>query len=287
MSPRHRDRDRNAPTRKGTAISVVSPEGGGKTSFGLTMPTPIAYCSVDPNTEAIIEKAIEEGDVAADDLIQHHLRYPAIAFSDQDDVKDEAQTAWDALIDVLRPYVKQDGDPQPKSIVFDTATEVDNLNVLAEFGKLDQISPESRRNRMGPVNSRYKGMIRALTDVGIHVALLHRAGDLWRDVEVRTRHGKEDRREKVEGAFAMERKGFKETGFITSTEIFLAHDPTRHEKLVAQFGMYIARCSIRPGLKGTEHWGREKQSDGTRVRRASFAYLMSQIHPHTSLDDWR
>lgn len=271
--------------RQGQALSVVAREGGGKTWFGLSLPKPLAYISVDPNTEAIIEKAIKDGVVDGDDVIQHHLRMPAVAFSDQEDVKTEAETAWEALIDTLRPYVKGDGDPQPRGLVIDTATEIDNLNVLAEFGKIDQISPDARRNRMGPVSSRYKGVVRALTDAGIHVALLHRNGDLYKTVTYRSRGGEEEKRERVEGTWAIERRGFKDTGFITSTEIFLAHDPERHEQLRAQFGMYIARCSLRPGLKGSEHWGTTK-IDGERVRKASFAFLMTQVYPHTTIEDW-
>lgn len=276
-------RSSNTRKRAGVVLSLVSREGGGKTSFGLTMPKPILFCSVDPNTEAIIEKAIEADQIRESDVIAHHLRMPAIAFSDQDDVEKEASDAWEALIDALRPYAT--GRESAGSCVLDTATELDTLNVLAEFGKTDQISPESRRNRMGPVNSRYKGMIRALSDAGLHVALLHRAADLYKSVEVRTTRGKEDRREKVEGVWAMERRGFKETGFISSVEAFLAHDPERHEKLAAQFGLYVARCTMRPGLKGVEYWGRET-IDGERVRKASFPYLMSQVYPNTSIRDW-
>lgn len=272
--------------RAGICIGASAFEGGGKTWFGLSMPTPQAWLNVDPNTDAILDKAIEDGIIDADDLIRHPVRMPATAFSDADDVKEEADTAWGELIDTLRPYVTGDGDPQPASVIYDTATEIDNLNILAEFGKTDQIPPDQRRNRMGPVNRRYKGIVEALVRAGVNVALLHRAGDLYKSVIVRTRSGPEDRREKVEGPFAMERRGFKETGFITSTEIFLAHDPEKSEKLVGQFGMQIVRCSLRPGLKGVEYWGREKQPDGSRIRRASFAFLMAQVHPKTTIADW-
>lgn len=285
MSKRHR-----SSSRVGQALAATAREGGGKTEFGLSMAKPVAFLSVDPNTKAIIEKAISEGRVREEDVIQHYVRMPAVAFSDKDDVQGEASESWDEMIDLLRPYVKGDGDPQPASCVLDTATEIDTLNILAEFGKTDQISPEQRRNRMGPVNRRYKGIVEALMRAGVNVLLLHRAGDLYQTVNenVRVRGGGdvEAKREKVEGIWALERRGFKETGFITSTEIFLAHDETKSEKLAGQFGMKIVRCSLRPGLKGKEFWGRQKLDDGERIRRASFPFLMTQVYPHTSLDDW-
>lgn len=261
--------------RKGTVLSICGPEGSGKTDLLLTMPKPLAVVSVDPNTEVIVEAAIADGRVKEDDIILHYIDTPAIAFSDQDDVQGEAETAWGELIDTLRPYINKDDDDRPWSVGLDTATDIDRLNVLAEFGKTDQISPESRRNRMGPVNSRYIGMIRSLQNAGVNVGLLHRVSEKWQTVETRGRS--EERRERVEGPFAWERKGFKETGNICSLEIMLAHDPERSEKLPGQFGMQITRCTVRPILKGKEFWGREKLADGKRIRKPSWQYLMRQI----------
>ncbi len=266
---------RNDRPRKGTVLSIVGPEGCGKTDMGLTMPTPMAVVSVDPNTEAIVEKAIKEGRISEDAISQHYITMPAIAFGDQDDVKTEAEESWVELIKALRPYINLDDDDRPRSVLLDTATEIDRLNVLEEFGKTDQISPEARRNRMGPVNSRYIGLIRSIQNAGVHVGLLHRAQEQWATIETRGRS--EERRERVEGVFAWDRKGFKETGNICSVEVILAHDQGRSEKLVGQFGMQVRRSTLRPALKGAEFWGRHRLEDGTRVRKASWAFLMSQV----------
>lgn len=286
-------RTRASDPRPGIVSSACAREGGGKTEYGLTMPGHQMWCSVDPNTRAVIEKAVAERRITDDRITLHALHMPHVAFNDNDDVKDDAQSKWDALIDALRPVVKQEADPMPNSVIFDTATEIDVLNVLGEFGKTDQISPESRRNRMGPVNRRYMGMIRALSDVGCHVLLLHRTFDVYKTVDasedgpVRGRRGGQERREKVEGVFAFERKGFKETGNITSLEVLLAHDETRSEKIAGQFGIKISRCTLRPGLKGREWWGREKLADGTRVKRASFPFIATQVYAGTRLEDWQ
>lgn len=279
---RKRESDR---PRKGTVISICGPEGCGKTDMGLSMPTPLAIVSVDPNTEAVVEKAIAEGRIHTDAVMQHYIDMPAIAFSDQDDVQAEAYTSWEEMISILRPYINTDDEDRPRSIVLDTATEVDRLNVLAEFGKTDQISPESRRNRMGPVNSRYIGLIRSLQNAGIHVGLLHRVSEQWASVETRGRS--EERRERVEGVFAWDRKGFKETGNICSVEVVLAHDQGRSEKLAGQFGMQVRRSTLRPALKGAEFWGRHKLADGTtRIRKASWAFLMAQVIAGTTVEEW-
>src|SRR5262249_55380948 len=152
--------------------------------------------------------------------------------------------------------VEEKADPMPRSVILDTATETYELGVLEEFGKTDQISPESRRNRMGPVNTRYKGLVRALADTGINVLLLHRVKRKWETREVRGRGQVVEQREEMTGPWDYERVGFNQTGNICSCEVFVKHDPARAEKLSGQFGMYIARTTIRPSLIGRDYWGR-------------------------------
>lgn len=281
------DRDRDP----GLVLSVCASEGGGKTRFATTLPKPIAYCSVDPNTVPVLESVFDvrhARDIASDILTLHALRMPTIAFSDQADVQSDAETKWEALVDVLRPIVNGEADPMPASVVFDTATELDRLNVLAEFGKTDQISPESRRNRMGPVNARWKGVIRSLQDAGCHVCLLHRLQPKWENVVERGSRGVQEARRQMTGPWDFERMGHRETGFITSTEIFLKHDPEKSSKLVGQYGLRIERCTLRPALLHAEYWGRERDDrSGDRIVRASFPYLMTQIYPSTTLEDWQ
>lgn len=268
------------------AMSAVAHEGAGKTWFGLSAPPPISYHSIDPNTQAVLDKAIDEGYVGADAVTLHMFELPTIAFMDQEDVQADAETKWSAFVESVRPLVE--GKPDVRSVVLDTATEFDTLNVLAEFGKTDKISPESRRNRMGPVNARWKGIIRALETKGYNVVLLHRARDKWESKTQRGVRGVEEVRERMTGLFDFERIGFKDTGFITSAEVMLRFDPDREAKaLSGKYGMKLTRTTLRPALIGTEWWGREKLEDGSRISRVSFPYLATQLYPNTSVEDWR
>ena len=269
--------------------SIVAGEGGGKTRFSLTMPKPLVIVSVDPNTRAVVEKAIAEGFVDAADLTVHHLKMPAIAFlSDKDDVKEEAEASWAAFIEILRPLV--DGNPDAvKSVSLDTATEFDMMNVLQAFGKSDQITPEARRNQMGPVNTRWKGVVRALSDAGVNVALLHRAREKWETKTQRGTRGAEEVRDKMTGPWDFERIGFKDTGFITSAEIQLKFDPDREgaTRLSDRFGLRISRSTIRPAVIGKEWWGRQQAEDGSRIHAAAFPWLAVQLYPATTIEEWR
>ncbi len=284
-----RSPSRAALTRRSFVCSVCGLEGAGKTNFATSAPGKITYCSVDPNTAAVLEKIYGVDSVAdldPDVIAYHPIRMPAIAFNDQDDVQKISEAAWESFIDVLRPIVNGD-DTDTRTVVADTATELDTLNILAEFGKTDQITPESRRNRMGPVNRRWSGWIRAVNDAGVNVILLHRMKRKWETVERRGQGGSTEVRQEMSGPWDFERMGHKDTGFDNSVEIILRHDPDRHEKLVQQYGARIMRCTLRPALIGTELWGRQKLEDDTRIGRATFPYLASLIYPNTTLDSWR
>lgn len=272
-------------------VSVVAMEGAGKTRFWTTAPKPIVAVSTDTNTEATVRDTLK---LSEDDVVLHQVSMPTLAFDDRDDVKEEAGEKWEAIRDALRPLVKSKAD-KPATVVFDTAIDVYDMRVLAEFGKLDQIPPEQRKNMMGRCNTSYKGIIQAFKDAGVHVILVHRAKEKWADRTVHTTSGLKDERYRMEGPFDMEREGFKGTGFITNVEVLLAFDRTRGRKegldpkaaLAMKYGMQIARCNPRPMLIGEEYWGREKLEDGSRMHRVSFPFLMTQMYPRTTVEDWR
>lgn len=271
-------------------LSLVGFEGSGKTRFWTTAPKPAVALTSDINTESVVRDVLKLSD---DEVRLHNYQMPSLTFSDKADVEDEGGTTWEGIVDELRPMIA-DADERPKTLIGDTASDLFDLRVMSIFGKLDQIPPEMRRNMMGRANTSYKGIIQAFHKRGCHVILVHRAKEKWEDKEERTQRGIETVRAKCMGPFDMEREGFKGTGFLTSIEVHLAHDPNRKVKeglspsaeVAARFGMKIVRCTMRPGLIGREYWGREKLADGARIARASFPYLMTQVFPKTSIEDW-
>lgn len=268
--------------------AVVGFEGAGKTNHWLTAPKPIACISTDTNTEATVRKVLkmdDDDDFDEDVLRMLQVTMPALAFDDRDDVKEEAEETWESIRDFLRPFVKDDDD-RPRTVVFDTAVDVFDLQVLSVFGKIDQIPPELRKNMMGRCNTSYKGIIQALKNRDMNVILVHRAKEKWVDKEQRTQRGTEEVRTRLTGPFDMEREGFKGTGFITSCEFHLAFDPEKEGKLRAKYGAKIARSNARPSVIGKEYWGSTKVEDEI-VHRASFPFLMTQMYPDTTLGDWQ
>lgn len=270
-------------------LSAVAREGHGKTHFAFSAPKPICYVTVDPNTEAVRDKLKDEGKLDPATVQLHTLETPAVAFSPRDDVKDTASVAWDAYIEILRPLVEHKGTPRAATVVLDTATELHELNVQAEFGRTDQISPNERQNKMGVVNTRWKGVIRALQNVGLNVILLHRGKDRWEEHEEITTRGRQMVSSRIMGAWELDRVGFKYTGNIVSAEVLLAFDRNRERedgkvaKLADKYGLMIDRTTLRPALIGQEYWGRDPV---LKVHRASFAHLAVQLYPQTVVGDW-
>lgn len=274
--------------RRGYTLSIIGLPGVGKTEFLLSCSQPIYLVAMDPNTREVVRKARKaaKANGLPFDVTVKYVIPPALAFDEREDIREEAQEKWDEFRDELRPIVK--GEIDAATVGLDTGTELYNLGVLGAFGKSDQISPETRRNMMGPINSRWKGIIGALEQRGVNVVLLHRGSEKWEDRVEETAQGPKEVRHKMSGVFDVERGqgSFSGTGFIVSTEIILAHDPERGGKVAEQFGMKIVRSQQRPGLIGRRYWG-TKTVDDRAVAKASFPYLSTLLYPDTTLDDWK
>lgn len=276
----------HTPSGPRLVVSACAHEGGGKSTFLLTAPKPIHLFMIDPNTEEICKKAgllDDDGEPVSDDLIVYRVGYPAVAFGDKDEIKEQAEKIWERdFIDPMKALLHS----KPKGTIgIDTATELKDLQMLKWFGKTAQIIKELYT---GP-NMELKGLYNSLGHSGVNVVLLHRLKDVYADKEVRTRSGPDTVREKVPGVF--ERDGWNKTGFYVNTEVHLFHDPTRSDKLARQYGMKVTRCTARPGLIGQEFWNRAKVRDAEgeptdeRVS-VTFPWLASQVYPKTEPSDW-
>lgn len=262
----------------------MGPEGHGKTNLMLTAPRPMVIASCDPNTQDVIEKVFGTSvdDIDPEILTYVDVPFPAVGFeTDEDKIKEQAGEGIEKVIDAIN-LTESTG---AKSFLMDTGTEINELNILETFGRTDKISPMQRQIYMGKANARFKGFFRQLKRLNVHVLVSHRTKDVWETIEVK--HGRnkgEEKDVKIPGKY--ERIGFKQMGNIINTEVLVTFDPERDGKLSAKFGMEITRCMIRPGLIGREYWGRATIED-EKIHRASFPFLMMQLYPGSSLEDWR
>lgn len=278
-------------------LSLNALDGHGKTSALLTMPKPLALFHIDPNTEEIVNAALESGELNEGDVTLYPVPYPQSIFSDRDAVQVQARETWDEkFIEPLRT-VLEDGDVA--SIGLDTSTEIFELVMMADHGKTVQVLPEMRTK----TNYQFKGLLSALKRSGKHICLLHRLKDHWESKIVEGKDGETEVRNKVQGQY--EREGFNKTGFHVNIEACLMFSATRGGTTANRFGLRVHRCLARPSLVTAQmdqaefwdlddegwRWGREKYTDRKgveqRVRRASVPWLATQVYPTTTVRDWR
>ena len=270
--------------RQRIVLGIMGGEGSGKSDVAFTAPQPILAIGCDPNVEDIACKVFDAD--TCDDLDPGQCRlvmlpYPAVGFeTDEDAIAREATEAWDVMTDALAEVIRKRAKVQPRTVVLDSGTLIDKLNVLAEFGRTDKISPQVRRIKMGNLNARFMGLFRGLEQAGCHVIVTHQCRPKWETQEVRGRNGIEEKDVQVPGEF--ERVGFKQMGYILNTEILTLFDPAREGKLAGKFGMRVLRSMARPAVVGREYWGKTEEG----VRQAGFPYLATLLYPHTTLKDW-
>lgn len=276
---RYQERDRDAQDHP--VLSVIGPEGHGKTDFWTTASRPILCLNIDRNTSAVLKK---KGLLDDPDIEVVHIQYPLTGFDveedDREDIKNDALDSWDDLMRALKPVVYRKAKPMPRTVVIDTGTELNDLNILAGFGKTSKISPKERKYFMGEVNARFKGLFRGLDHAGVQVVVTHRCKEKWETQEVRGQRGIEEKDVIVPGEY--ERIGFKQMGNMCNLEVLVMFDPSREGKLSDKFGIRVMRSTIRPGIIGKEWWG--KTEDG--YRKASFPYLMTQVYKGTTIEEW-
>jgi hypothetical protein len=276
-------------------LSANALDGHGKTSFLLTARKPLALFHIDPNTEEVVEKAIDEKLIRRKDVTLYAVPYPLTIFKGRDDIQDMADRTWEE--ELVTPLEKILDDESVRSVGFDTDTEVFELKMMADHGKTVQVLPEMRTK----TNYMYKGLLQALKRSTKDVILLHRLKDVWKNETVVTEKGEEERRNKVSGMY--EREGFNKVGYHVNSEVYLMFDASRPKGKDGsddnRFGLRVGRCLHRPALVTEQAdqvefwdltsdswwWGRAKIGD-RRVRRASIPYLATKMYPSTKIEDW-
>jgi hypothetical protein len=265
-------------------LSIMGPEGHGKSNLYTTALQPLLVLSVDPNAEHVVCKAfdVKEADELDPEVCRFvHIPFPAVGFDEEADVEAEAKESWARLIDEVSDVRRGRCKVDPATVCLDTGSELHTLAQLAEFGRTDKISPEMRRRRMGTVNNDFKGLFRALEMAGTHVCVTHRVKDKWEKVQ--DRNG-EEKDERVPGVY--ERIGFREIGNICNAEVLARFDPARSDRVSRRFGIQVLRSMARPAIVGEAFWGYE-EVEGERVHTASIPFLGTLMYPKTTLDDWR
>lgn len=174
-------------------LAVSGPRQSGKTHLACSAPGDIAIQSFDFGTNGVVQHFREEKviwvaeytyevDLAAD-LLYHEAVGKDRATAEE--LKAAAEKVADRQADrvmqqVWKPFVNDRkaafSNPQVRTVVDDTATEINEMLRLANFGKLER-NPQLA---YGPINAEYKSLVRMAHTYEKNLVLIHQVGNVWK-----------------------------------------------------------------------------------------------------------
>lgn len=256
-----------APTegRKRLIVSVEGEDKTGKNHWAFTAPGPIAVFSLDEGLEGTVEKFVRgEATVnglphARKDVYVWNLELPdtqaggsfgRVRVGDPDF---DYGALWDRFTKAYSDLLK---GGQVRTIIWDTAGEVYELQRLYRFGKLGEV----QSHMWGPVKAEYVSLIRKAYDSDVNLILLHKMKAEYKN------DGPTGGRE---------RHGYTDMPFIAQVIVkTFREDDDDGEG--SEFSVKVKSCRQNAGINGKVYEGME----------CSFPELASEVLEWTGVEDW-
>lgn len=241
-------------------LSVEALYKAGKTHFASHAPGPLVIQSTDFSTDGPVQKAMAAGkrilvaeyplavDLTADDLFKE-----GVALRD-DQKKELAGKAADRQAErVTREtwtpfrtdYLAALADPEVRTIVWDTADQVNEVLRLANHGKLER-NPQMAN---GPINAEYKDLVRRAAAARKNLIMLHRLRDEYKDYEDPDKPGKT----KNAKTGQMVRAGNANADYLVHSFVRLEYSPPKQPNpsmSPGTFKMTIKAARLNPAVTG-------------------------------------
>jgi len=197
----------------------------GKTTFGFTMPKPLAYMQLDANYEHALAKARKQ--FKAKDAIRH-LKY----FADpRGDIRAANAAVFDRLIKDFDYCVDNF-----RSVFVDTTSELMDVRKIAEWGRTTQIP----QIYYGSIYADFRWMVKRALDSNCNVCFVHRLKDEWQAGD-RT------------GGYVLE--GWR--GILFDSQVYVEHSRTPEGDFITT----IVECSQDALLMGMTLSGKDEEND--------------------------
>ena len=235
-------------------VALDGLEKEGKTNFALTMPGPIAYQSLDIGLEGVVEKF-----QTAKQIFLAEYGILVSKGDSQEAIMAKALPEYEKFVkdykDVMIPGFKTG---KIRSGVWDTGSEIWELQRLARFGKLTQVMP----HHYTALNLEYQNLIKEVYETPGNLCILHKLKPEWKDNPATGKGNKTGN---------YERSGFGGTGFLVQVNATAWRD-----KDTGTFHITVKDCRQNPSIMGLDLEG----------DLATFPWLAVNVYPDTSLDDW-
>lgn len=241
-------------------VSLSAPPKRGKTHFSLTAPAPIYYQAIDKGLEGVGRKFIGQKDIR---IAEYNFQIPLRS------AEKGSQQIVDAANVVLQKFEAdmQVALAEAKSVIWDTATEMWELLMIAEFGKLGEVMP----HHYAPLNARFRHWIDMFLDSDKNLIMVHKVKDEWKTNDKTGKPGATGRQV---------RAGFKGAGYDAHVNVECDRDyatgDTDPNAPSGDFFLRVMDCRANAELAG--------QSITTPMN--DFAGLGQLVYPDSSAADW-
>ena len=233
--------------------AIIGREKQGKTHLALSAPAPIVVFDADYGLEGVVGKFVDLGKK----IYIYRVEMPSQEEKGADKIASEIWDEINALfIDVLR-------NPEVRTVIFDTASELWEIARLAYFGKLEQV----KSHHYGMVNAAFRRFLKKGLDSDKNILLLQKMKAEYLD-------------DKRTGKYEM--SGFGDTTHIVQALLYPFHARVERElpdgQVVAQgdFGVEVRDSRHSPEMMNSFFVG----------PMATFPFIASSIIPGTSPDQY-
>jgi hypothetical protein len=265
--------------------SIFGETKTGKSSFALTgAQNPVVLFDLDKRIEGVeaIDRLKEQ-----DLLAVYPVNFPKVdPMSRRMDeaVKKAANVEWDKWLEHYDMCLKSSEiEGGVRRIVIDTATELFDLRLMAEFGRLMGINPRDR----GGANAEFMDVMRRPEKYNASVVWLHHAKDEWKTIV--DDQGKE--KSMTTGNIKLD--GFNKANSTVQVIAKTSYNDKEKDPR-KRFEVYIVRCGVNSKLNNSKFtsmdWAvyeDERDKEGIPIiNYGPLAYISSLIFPDTTLDDW-
>ena len=238
----------NSQAKQRIILAIDAMEKCGKTHFALTAPGPIAYINNDMGLDGVVQKFQKEKEI----WVASYKLSSSINGLSVEKTAELAGAMWEKF---TSDYMGAVNDPQIKTVVLDTATEVWDLLRLANFGKLKQVN----KFEYDVPQSIFREMIRLAEDTNKNFVFIHKVKDEW--VNDKSTGNKK-------------RAGFAGTGYLVQANARLWKN--NEDGFPDKFKITLTDCRQNPEAEDVELSG----------EAANFSTVAQLVFPDSEPGDW-
>lgn len=275
----------------------------GKSSFYLWGPDPVLAFDLDRRLERVIERfrdgTATNGSPRVVEAVPLKLPPPPNErfFTVSKDLRDkdererkEAERLWNLFVTnyrhALDGTLKAPNGKRFRTIGVDTLTELQELRLLAEFGRLIGF----RQRERGGANSDIVELIRMAEDYDVNVVWLHQMKDEYARTKKQQKNAATGEMETVEDSDRTGKrviKGYDKTPYITQAHLVFGIEERKGKP--QRFTVEVERCGVNADMNRrvytAEDWTVEDGEGGYAVNFGPFAKVAADM-TGTGVEEW-